>query len=126
MTTIAQQVPSQSKPWGRTRQIFRDETHEVWHASIWEGGYSSRHFHERKNNEFYVVSGTLVVKLFDDPHDALPREVITLGPGQRCVVEDNVWHLFESVTAVELIETYFSHLKGEDITRHDQGGLKAT
>lgn len=115
----------QRKPWGRTRCIYRDETHEVWHATIDKGGFSSRHFHTRKGNEFYVVKGTLLVHEYDTQYTK-PRVTHVLDAGERVMVDDHVWHTFEAQTDVELIETYFSHLKGEDIVRHDQGGLKAT
>lgn len=114
-----------SKPWGRTREIFRDQTHEVWHATIQQGGYSSRHFHSRKGNEFYVVKGTLRVHVWDAQYSTIPNTTHVLKPGDRVLVDDHVWHSFEAETDVELIETYYSHLKGEDITRHDAGGLKA-
>lgn len=110
------------KPWGRTRCVFRDETHEVWHASIVAGGFSSRHYHTRKTNEFYVLSGRLLVKEFAAQYLAVPQRVYALPAGTRCAVADHVWHLFEAVEPTELIETYYSHLKGEDIVRHDQGG----
>ena len=115
----------QAKPWGQTRQIYRDQTHEVWHATIQRGGFSSRHFHTRKGNEFYVVRGTLLVHEWDAQHSTAPRVTHVLKPGDRVLIDDHVWHTFEAETDVELIETYFSHLKGEDIVRHDAGGLRA-
>lgn len=113
-----------TKPWGNTRCIMRDETHEVWHASILEGGYSSRHYHERKINEFYVVSGRLLVHVWDDPNDEAPKMTHVVVAGQRLCIDDHVWHGFEALTDVELLEIYHAHLKGEDIVRHDTGGLK--
>lgn len=122
---MASQVSVQRKPWGETRCVFRDQTHEVWHASIRRGGYSSRHFHERKANEFYVVAGVLKVHVWDAQYSTQPRVTHVLTAGERVMVDDHVWHTFEADSDVELIETYYSHLKGEDIVRHDTGGLKA-
>lgn len=115
----------QSKPWGQTRCVYRDQTHEVWHASIRRGGYSSRHYHTRKGNEFYVASGTLLVHEWENQYSTVPRVTHVLKAGDRVMVDDHEWHTFHAETDVELIETYFSHLKGEDIVRHDTGGLKA-
>lgn len=110
------------KPWGETRLLFRDYTHEVWHASIRAGGHSSVHHHTRVPNQFYVVSGDLDVCFYKaDPGVsgfALARTQ-TLRRGDSLVVPENVIHSFLARTDVELIETYWARLMpGEDIVRH--------
>lgn len=126
MSPVISLHPPTKKAWGETRCVTRDETHEVWHASIVAGGYSSTHHHQRKANEFYVISGTLLVHVWNNPYDATPEHTHEVTAGQRVCVDDNVWHGFEAVTAVELLEIYYVRLKGEDIVRHDTGGLKPT
>ncbi len=114
----------QYKPWGKTRCVHRDMTHEIWHASIKRGGYSSRHTHDRKPNLFYVAAGTLKVNVFFNAFSTVPSTVYEVGPGQQITIEDGVWHQFEASTDVELVEVYWVYLKGEDITRADEGGLR--
>lgn len=114
----------QDKPWGHTRCVYRDMTHEIWHASIKAGGFSSRHYHDRKPNLFYVGAGTLLVHVYNNDKATIPLDTYTLGPGERVVIDDGVWHQFEAVTPVELVEVYWVYLKGEDIVRADEGGLK--
>ena len=118
-------VTVEDKLWGVTRCIYRDETHEAWHASIKEGGYSSRHYHRKMPNKFYVISGTLRVEVVGKGSDTEPQACYDLGPGQELTVDDTVWHRFVVATKVEVIEFYWSHLQvGGDIVRSDFGGIK--
>lgn len=118
-------TPVLDKPWGQTRCVHRDATHEVWHASIVKGGYSSRHYHARKPNLFYLLSGHLLVRVFDRPPDTTPAiKFYFLLPGDQVTVEDGVWHQFEAMAPSELIEVYWTGLKGEDIVRADEGGVR--
>lgn len=112
------------KPWGKTRCVHRDMTHEIWHASIKKGGYSSRHTHDRKPNLFYVSSGTLLVHVFNNAFSTIPITTYELTVGQQVTIQDGVWHQFEARSDVELVEVYWVYLKGEDINRADEGGIK--
>lgn len=125
MTRTVMEAPRQEKPWGSTRCVWRDTTHEIWHASIKAGGYSSKHYHERKPNLFYVGAGRLLVHVYNNDKATIPLDTYTLGPGDRVTIEDGVWHQFEALTDVELVEAYWTYLKGEDIVRADEGGCKA-
>jgi len=120
-------VPLQGKPWGETRCVFRDDTHEVWHATIFPGGFSSRHFHTHKDNLFYVVSGRLKVHVFaSQPDPGTPTTTHDLGAGDCLTIEAGVWHQFDATLAtcpVQLVEVYRAGLRGEDIVRLDQGGM---
>lgn len=112
------------KPWGETRCVHRDMTHEVWHASIRKGGYSSRHTHDRKANLFYVSSGTLLVHVYNNSFSTIPSTTYKLEKGEQISIDDGVWHQFEAATDVELVEVYWVYLRGEDIRRADEGGVK--
>lgn len=115
----AQTTVEVDKLWGGTRCVHRDGSHEVHHASIRKGGYSSRHSHRTKANLFYVLSGTLLVHRYDP--DEAP---VTLTAGQRYTVPSNRDHRFEALTDVELIEVYWvDDLDPDDIVRLDVGGI---
>lgn len=93
------------KPWGTNRLIYQGPYTEVWHASIKAGGVSSdgrMHKHALKNNDFYVVSGTLEVSQEDG--DFLAGS--TMRAGSQFSISAGRWHRFEAVTDVELIEVY--------------------
>lgn len=101
------------KPWGVTRCIHYSPTTEVWHASIRKGGKSSVHRHRTCHNHFYVISGILRLNLIHvDDVDIIK----VLCGGDEFHVNYPMWHQFESVTDVEVIETYFS---GGEMTHGD-------
>lgn len=117
--------PLCKKPWGRTRCVFRDATHEVWHATIGTGGFSSRHKHVHKVNRFYLVSGVLSVHVYHNELAAVPKYTWVVSAGEAIDIPDGAWHQFEAAAGpVELVEVYWAGLKGEDIVRLDEGGVK--
>jgi mannose-6-phosphate isomerase-like protein (cupin superfamily) len=111
------------KKWGVTRLVEQGATHEVWHASIAAGGYSSKHRHTLQSNLFYVMSGEMVVYQFADRDAAAPHVRCLVRAGESFVVPAGVWHKFETLTPVELIETYQTTLSTADIERADEGGV---
>lgn len=126
MRLAATQVPAEDKLWGMTRCVFRDDAHQVWHASPKAGGFSSRHKHDSLPNLFYVVSGTLHVEVYGErPERGIdPALVVEIGPGEQYTVEAGEWHRFIAQTDVELVEIYYTHVPPNgDITRVDVGGV---
>ena len=115
------EVAKETKLWGVTQVVHRDQVSEVCHASIAAGGYSSRHRHLHKDNTFYVLRGVLLVKTFTN-REGDPFVTVTLTAGQACKVPCRMWHKFEATTAVELIEIYSIGLAADDIERDDVGG----
>lgn len=126
MRLTATECPAEDKLWGMTRCVFRDDSHQVWHASPRAGGYSSRHKHDTLPNLFYVVSGTLhVERYFNRPgKDEHPGLVVEINAGETYTVPAGEWHRFIAQTDVELVEIYYTHVPtGGDITRVDVGGV---
>lgn len=118
-------VVSTQKLWGENRSIFCGHAVEVHHASIRRGGYSSQHRHRAKANDFYVVSGELEILVYTDKGHVIPLERHVLKAGQKMTTPPNLWHRFNALTDVELIETYWLHtIDPADIDRHDVGGLR--
>ncbi len=111
------------KNWGYTRPVFGGDSHSMYHASIEPGGYSSRHYHGKQHNLFYVVSGDLLVHFYADATGPVTRSV-QLARGDSVMAESGEWHSFEAITAVELIELYAAFALECDIVRADEGGIK--
>jgi len=63
--------------------------------------------------------------VFNNAYSTVPIITYQLGVGQQVTIEDGVWHQFEATSDAELVEVYWAYLKGEDIVRADEGGLKA-
>ena len=111
------------KVWGETVRVSNDAY--VWFARIRPGGYSSKHYHPTQINEFHVIHGHFVVKLFDKVGEQLVqvREVL-IPPGTTYSVPAGVWHQFYAHSGVGVIETYIGEIEnGVDIIRADVGGL---
>jgi len=111
------------KAWGVAWQVFVDATHAVWLAEVRPGGRSSRHRHDRKWNEFCVLSGRLRVCLWDRPGDARPRATHVLTAGRRLAVAPGVWHAFFAEGPAVVLEVYYARLRDDDIVRYDRGGV---
>lgn len=111
-----------SKFWGTTRCLHRGPTIEIWHASIKRGGYSSKHTHQLKLNDFYVVSGKMIVRLFHADGNTVS---VCIEAGQHFTVAPGDLHQFESLQDTELIETYHARMP-EDIFRVTEGGVNVT
>lgn len=126
MRLNATDVTPVDKLWGVTRLVFKDDTHEVWHASPRAGGFSSRHRHLTMPNKFYVVSGTLHVEVYSEKpgHGIDPLHVVTIAAGQEWTAPAGEWHRFIAQTDVELVEVYWTHITQDGyIERTDMGGV---
>ena len=96
---------------------MREDAVEVHYIRITPGGFCSIHRH-RKLNAFYVVTGEVLIRLFE------PDQTVPLGAGQLFTVPSMRWHQFLAKTAVEAIEVYTpTPLDPEDIERRSEGGV---
>ena len=121
-------MPKSGKVWGETEEIFNNGVVSVNHLKIKKGGFCSEHYHERKANMFFIISGNLAIKLWepgdDRPmHRDIPDETV-LWPGESTTIKPGVIHQFRALTDVECMEIYNVELRGEDIDRRTQGGMK--
>lgn len=110
------------KVWGKTRCLVRRHDFEVHYLQIVAGGYCSRHRHNAKWNQFFVVSGKLRVRCFNPNGES--DYVQTLGPGEILLVAPGRLHRFEAPEDCEAMETYWTDpVDPYDIERIDQGGI---
>lgn len=124
MNVITPEV--EKKAWGLTRCTHLSDNTLVFHASVVAGGYCSEHYHMFRYNDFYVLSGTLLVIVFDKSDGQVSTEY-ALEAGQRMTVPPGIWHYFLAVTPVELLETYWldaAKIAPDDIVRRSIGGVK--
>lgn len=112
------------KIWGQTRCISRGHGFEVHYLEIKANRYCSRHKHRAKWNEFYVLSGTLLVRYYDK--HGTHEETRILNAGCRLDVPPGQIHRFESVSDCRCIEIYWTDpVDPSDIDRLDEGGILA-
>ena len=111
--------PMQGKVWGSTQSIFRSDDTEVNFINARAGWQCSEHFHNRKYNRFYVISGRLRITIFGEQSN----DVTELGPGMCTDVPSGVYHKFEAVEDSLAIEIYWvGGLDPDDIVRRTIGG----
>lgn len=114
------------KAWGLTWPVFIGKGVEVHRLNMCPGGFSSEHRHRVKTNDFYLLSGSVTIR-------------VGLGGGQwqefkmpsgrtALMVEAGDWHqLVAGPEGCELLEVVFwqanvEEPKGEDIERRTEGG----
>lgn len=116
------------KPWGWSWPRVRNELVEIVDIEVVDGGFCSVHLHERKENIFVVVSGTLAVDVWNDDGVFFSRHplesrlgVLTVPPGRK--------HQFTAYGPVRAIEIYRpvagQRLDPNDIVRFSEGGVRA-
>ena len=107
------------KIWGRTTELFRNDTMSTHYLEIEAGGYCSQHRHMQKENVFCVIEGELEITWWDGDDD---RKVVIMA-GEHDTVSIGVWHMFRAITHVKCIEIYDYRYDGVDIERRTAGGL---
>lgn len=113
------------KLWGRTRRVIGTATVEIWEAHFRAGGYTSIHYHERRNQLCTVVSGVLGMTF----HDAAGRKFLQLSipAGASYFTSAGIRHQLTGETDCVVLEQYNPAfpgwtLEGEDIVRLSEGG----
>ena len=112
----------EGKVWGETRPIVVNPFCEMHHIKIKRGGICSKHLHRYKTNGFYVLSGTLIIRTWQDAYELIDET--TLNAGDYYEAKPNLYHQFEAVTGVEALEIYFPTPISHDIVRETVGRLK--
>jgi quercetin dioxygenase-like cupin family protein len=69
-----------------------------------EGGVCSEHLHAHRYNAFYVISGCLRLRVWNNEERP---DIIDLMPTQTAIVPPGVYHQFEAITAGRAIEVYW-------------------
>jgi len=107
------------KIWGTTQQLFKGGATEVHYIEVKAGGYCSRHRHQTRTNQFFVISGRLAVAIWE-AKDQIDITILE-NEGQTTVPIDQD-HLFMALEDTQAIEIYEARCMAEDIDRKWQGG----
>lgn len=113
----------QGKVWGETRLV----THvpgvvEMHRIEARKGGVCSKHAHQSKTNGFYVESGQLLIREWQNRYDLVDETV--LKAGDYCTVPPGVYHQFEVLEDCVAFELYYAQLIEDDIVRESVGFSK--
>lgn len=109
------------KPWGWEIRWARTERFAGKVLHITAGSQLSLQYHERKDEAFYVRSGTLDLVL----GRGADRRVVRMGAGESWHIPPGTVHRFRAVTDCELFEVSTPEL--EDVVRlEDDYGRQGT
>lgn len=107
------------KSWGWTRCLYEDETFEFWDAHCLAGGYSSRHWHDAKENLIYARTAVLRCTIY-----GATERTVWIAPRQAVTFPRGVEHRFEVMQSGTIYETYWGDCNPQDIVRRDSNGWR--
>lgn len=109
------------KIWGNTELIHANGVLEFHRIEFHKGFKCSEHEHRFKWNGFYVESGTMLVRVWqDDDQEGLVDETI-LTAGDFTQVKPGKIHQFEGLEDGVAFELYWAEFNHDDIIRRTIG-----
>lgn len=113
------------KIWGTSQLIEHNNTFEFHRIEFKANHCCSEHYHKTKWNGFFVESGTLLVKTWqEEPTEHRPNmlcDQTVLRAGDYYKVSPGKWHQFVGVDDGVAFELYWSEFDANDIVRRTQG-----
>jgi mannose-6-phosphate isomerase-like protein (cupin superfamily) len=107
------------KIWGQTELIHANGVLE-FHRIEYKAGYKcSEHEHQFKWNGFYVESGKMIVRVWQNDYDLVDETLLL--PGDFTQVKPGCIHQFEGVTDGVAFELYWAEFNHGDIKRRSVG-----
>ena len=110
------------KVWGSTELIEANGALEFHRIFTKKGGVCSKHKHEFKWNGFFVESGYLLIRVWQNDYDLVDETI--LGPGGFTKVKPGVLHQFEGLEDGVAFELYWAEFNHNDIKRDTVGFKK--
>tara|TARA_B100001057_G_scaffold459195_1_gene509135 strand:+ start:2941 stop:3291 length:351 start_codon:yes stop_codon:yes gene_type:complete len=107
------------KIWGNTELVHANGVHEFHRIEYKKGGVCSKHKHEFKWNGFFVESGEMIIRVWQNDYDLVDETL--LKPGDFCQVKPGVYHQFEGVEDGVAFELYWAEFNHDDIKRETVG-----
>ena len=109
------------KIWGQTELIHKNGVLEFHRINYKAGFKCSEHEHQFKWNGFFVESGKMLVRVWQDGiQDGLVDETI-LEAGDFTQVKPGKIHQFEGLEDGVAFELYWAEFNHDDIVRRSQG-----
>jgi dTDP-4-dehydrorhamnose 3,5-epimerase-like enzyme len=127
---VSQTFPTiEKKCWGEVRHIF-DGPVSVSLLRVEAGTFCSTHYHRKRWNRFFVVSGRVCLRFFAsiEPGSNYPEttHILILSAGEFFSVPPMQTHSFEVLESGRIVETYWteddSPAEYGDIVRFNVGG----
>ena len=107
------------KVWGTTELIEANGALEFHRIEMITNGVCSKHMHEFKWNGFFVESGKMLVRVWQNDYDLVDETII--GPGEYTKVKPGVYHQFVCIEEGVAYELYWAEFNHSDIVRETAG-----
>ena len=109
------------KIWGQTELVHANGVLEFHRIEFKAKGTCSKHKHEFKWNGFFVESGKMIVRVWQDGEQQGLVDETRLGPGDFTQVKPGKIHQFEGVEDGVAFELYWAEFNHDDIKRRTVG-----
>lgn len=107
------------KVWGNTELVEANGALEFHRIEMNTGGVCSKHLHEFKWNGFYVESGRMLVRVWQNDYDLVDETILEAGMYTK--VKPGVYHQFECLADGVAFELYWAEFNHNDIVRETVG-----
>lgn len=107
------------KVWGTTELVEANGALEFHRIEMIKNGVCSKHMHEFKWNGFFVESGKMLVRVWQNEYDLVDETII--GPGEYTKVKPGVYHQFMCIESGVAYELYWAEFNHSDIVRETVG-----
>ena len=104
------------KVWGHEEEIVNNEHYCGKKLVLKKDHFCSEHFHKIKHETFYIASGEVMMQL--------KGELITMKPGDKCVVPPLTKHRFRGLEDSEIIEFSTHHEDSDSYRLQPSGKIK--
>ena len=116
-------INKSGKIWGMTELLISHPTFEIHRIEANKSGFCSKHKHEYRYNMFYVESGKMLIRVWQNDYDLCDTTI--LEPGDQISVPPNIMHQFEALEDTIAFEIYYvERLDKKDIVRESVGGTR--
>ena len=107
------------KIWGKTELIHANGVLEFHRIEFKAGFKCSEHKHKYKWNGFFVESGKMMVKVWQNDYDLVDETILNAGDFMR--VKPGVFHQFIGLEDGVAFELYWAEFDHNDIKRESVG-----
>ena len=107
------------KIWGKTEKIHANGVFEFHRIEFNKGFKCSEHEHQFKWNGFFVESGEMLVRVWQDDQGLVDETI--LKAGDFTMVKPGKYHQFEGLKNGVDFELYWAEFNHDDIKRRTVG-----
>ena len=107
------------KIWGQTELIHANGVLEFHRIEFKKNVACSKHKHKFKWNGFYVESGKMMIKVWQNDYKLVDETILNAGDFTR--VKPGVFHQFIGLEDGVAFELYWAEFDHNDIERESQG-----